>query len=388
MQNDINSVDIDQNQSKILEIAPIGKGKRFLLFWADYFLSFILCFVLYNIAVVPLGYVFSQYDKKSDVSSTYEDMKLDILYGNDLLFYHDEDDIHVFSYSLNYTFDCFLSYYCLDEETSPNVNYPQYGHKIANDVIWTYFNNVKNDSSAYDSFFDLYNDDGYFIKVSNDYVLASPYKEELAPYFTSGSDISTNAENYYDDIGQNLFLNLYGEVIDDISINDITYSGIDLSYNEADVYVTEFETFYKNFFAYTSIITFAISWLIYFLLIPLFRKKHQTIGMSIMKVQRINVHRLKLFLKRESALSSFYPFLSNASMCFFMPMTIVGATFPFALSTLIVTFVLSVLFQIVSVVFLLFNSYNRTLTDLCSQSVCVTTENLDAIYSIEDYNNY
>ena len=53
MQNDIKSVDIDQNQSKILEIAPIGKGKRFLLFWADYFLSFIYV-LFYTISLLFL----------------------------------------------------------------------------------------------------------------------------------------------------------------------------------------------------------------------------------------------------------------------------------------------------------------------------------------------
>ncbi|HPS18851.1 MAG TPA: hypothetical protein PLR04_01820 [Bacilli bacterium] len=375
-----------EDGNNIIEIAPIGKGRRILLFFADYFLSFIISFLLFNIAVVPLGYLITQYDKKSDVSSTYENTKLDILYGRELLYYHDADDKYLFSTSLSFTYDVFLSYYCLDDALSPDVNYPEYGHKIENDVIWTYYHDIKQDDNLYYSLFDSYNTAGYFKKVGDQYYLEDLYKQEIAPYFNPSSEISTNGMNYYDKIGQKFFFNLYGEVIDDIKANDITYSPIALSYKEADVFVREFDAYYKNFFTYTSIIAYFISWLAYFFFVPLFREKHQTIGMSLMKIQRLNIHRLKLYTKGESALASIYPLFTGASICFFLPMTITGLTLPFALSILIYVLVLSILFQIVSAIFIIFNSYNRTITDLCSQSVCVTTENLDAIYSIEEYN--
>ncbi|HOZ02593.1 MAG TPA: hypothetical protein PKV57_02165, partial [Bacilli bacterium] len=228
--------------------------------------------------------------------------------------------------------------------------------------------------------------DEYFEEVENQFVLKDIYKEELAPYFNSTSDLSKQGMNYYDEIGQKFFFNLYGEVISDIEQNDITYSGAALSYNNADVFIREFETFYRNFFTYSSIITYVIIWLAYFFIIPLFRKKHQTIGMSLMKIQRLNIHRLKLYSKVESALGSIYPLFTGASICFLLPMTIVGVAFPFSLPILIYAIVMAILFQIVSAIFLIFNSYNRTITDWFSQSVCVSNENLDAIYSIEDYN--
>lgn len=172
----------------------------------------------------------------------------------------------------------------------------------------------------------------------------------------------------------------------DIGENDLTYSGVELTYKGADVFVRQFETFYRNFFTYSSIITYFIVWLIYFLFIPLFREKHQTIGMSLMKIQRLNVHRLKLYTKTESAIGSVYALFTGASICFLLPMTIGGFALPFSLSILATIIVVSLLFQLISVIFMLFNNFNRTLTDWSSQSVCVTSENLDAIYSIEDYN--
>lgn len=373
-----------EENENILEIAPIGKGKRTLLFFADFFLSFLLSFIIFNVAVTPLGYLITDYDKKSEVSSTYEDMKLDILYGRDLLYYHDEDDKYLFSYSLSFTYDVFLSYFCLDEETSPNVNYPEYGHKKANDVIWTYYSNIRNNDSQYIDLFEKYNLDEYFKEIDNQFVLKDIYKEELAPYFNPTSDLSNQGMNYYDEIGQKFFFNLYGEVISDIELNDLTYSGAALSYNDADVFIRIFELFYRDFFTYSSIIAYFIVWLVYFFIIPFFRKKHQTIGMSLMKVQRLNIHRLKLYSKVESALGSIYPLFTGASICFLLPMTIVGVAFPFSLPILIYIIVMALLFQVVSAIFLIFNSYNRTITDWCSQSVCVSNENLDAIYSIED----
>ncbi len=375
-----------EENDNVIEIAPIGKGKRILLFFADFFLSFLMSFIIFNVAVTPIGYLITDYDTKSETSSTYENMKLDILYGRDLLYYHDEDDKYLFSYSLSFTYDVFLSYFCLDEEISPSVNYPEYGHKKANDVIWTYYHNIRNNDSQYATLFEKYNVDEYFEEIDNEFALKAIYKEELAPYFNPTSDLSKQGMNYYDEIGQKFFFNLYGEVISDIEQNDITYSGAALSYNNADVFIRKFETFYRNFFTYSSIITYAIIWLAYFFIIPLFRKKHQTIGMSLMKIQRLNIHRLKLYSKVESALSSIYPLFTGASICFLLPMTIVGVAFPFSLSILIYVIVMSLLFQLVSAIFLIFNSYNRTITDWFSQSVCVSNENVDAIYSIEDYN--
>lgn len=375
-----------EEKENILEIAPIGKGKRVLVFLADYFLSFFLTFLLFNVAITPLGYVISQYEERSEVSSTYENMKLDILYGRSLLYYHDESNKYKFSYSISYTYDLFLSYFCLNSNISPDVNYPEYGHKIENDVIWTYYHNIKSSDSSYETLFETYNTGGYFEKIGDQYVLKDSFKQELIPYFNPSSEISTNGKQYYDAIGQDFFFNLYGEVILDIEVNNLTHPGIELSFNDADVFVQGFEDFVKDFFSYSAIAAHCLSWLIYFFIIPFFRKKHQTIAMSIMKIQRLNIHHLRLYTKSESALSSIYPLLTSASVCFFLPMTIVGVAFPFSLSLLIYILVLSLLFIVISAIFMLFNSFNRTITDWLSQSVCVTTENVNAIYSVDDYN--
>lgn len=384
--------EVDKNigNPNVLEIAPIGKGKRTLLFFADFFLSFIAAFFLFNVAVAPLGYLITNYEAKGEESATYEHMKLDILYGHKLLYFHEIDDKYYFPESLEFTYDVFLSYFCFDDENAGIINYPEFGHKKENDVIWTYFHDIKMTNSKYFTLFSTYanieEESSFFVRQGDEFVLKPIYKDELVTHFDESADMSKIGKQYYDDIGENIFFNLYAEIITGIQRTNLSYSGIELSYNEAAKIAQKFEVFRQDYFTYSSIIAYFIAWLVYFFIIPLCRQKHQTLGMLLMKIQRINVHRLKLYSRVESAIGSVYPLLTGALICFFLPMTVMGVAFSFSLSMLIYLSMCSLALQIISVIFMIFNGYNRTITDWCSQSVCVTTENLDAIYSIEEYN--
>ena len=46
--------EIEENKQEVVEITPIKKGRRILLFLADFFINFILCFVLFNAVIMPL----------------------------------------------------------------------------------------------------------------------------------------------------------------------------------------------------------------------------------------------------------------------------------------------------------------------------------------------
>ena len=43
----------EENKKQPVDIFPLGKGKRMLAFLADFFLNFILTFVLFNAAAMP-----------------------------------------------------------------------------------------------------------------------------------------------------------------------------------------------------------------------------------------------------------------------------------------------------------------------------------------------
>lgn len=271
--------EVDKNigNPNVLEIAPIGKGKRTLLFFADFFLSFIAAFFLFNVAVAPLGYLITNYEAKGEESATYEHMKLDILYGHKLLYFHEIDDKYYFPESLEFTYDVFLSYFCFDDENAGIINYPEFGHKKENDVIWTYFHDIRMTNSKYFTLFSTYanieEESSFFVRQGDEFVLKPIYKDELVTHFDESADMSKIGKQYYDDIGENIFFNLYAEIITGIQRTNLSYSGIELSYNEAAKIAQKFEVFRQDYFTYSSIIAYFIAWLVYFFIIPLCRQK-------------------------------------------------------------------------------------------------------------------
>ena len=45
---------MEEQEQKVIEISPLSKGKRFLLFLGDFFIAFIIAFTLFNLATFPL----------------------------------------------------------------------------------------------------------------------------------------------------------------------------------------------------------------------------------------------------------------------------------------------------------------------------------------------
>ena len=169
----------EENKQKVIELKPLSKWKRFLLFLGDYFLAFILSFILFNLAVFPLAKIICDTQKQNEEASRLENSALVML--NDAGFIHMPNDSSSFESSVNYTFKAFLSYYAFDEET-PDTTYPQFGHRIENEVIRHYYENVIKSTEQYIFDFKEVNVDNMFdIGDSVDsIVLKSDYKVMLA----------------------------------------------------------------------------------------------------------------------------------------------------------------------------------------------------------------
>ena len=58
---------MEENQEKkVINLVPLKKGKRILLFLADYFINFILGFLLFVVACYPLGKLMTGYTAKTN----------------------------------------------------------------------------------------------------------------------------------------------------------------------------------------------------------------------------------------------------------------------------------------------------------------------------------
>ena len=70
---------MEEKEQRIIELKPLSKWKRLLLFLGDYFLMFIISFTLFNLAVFPLAKVICDTQNRSDRASYLEQQAYDML---------------------------------------------------------------------------------------------------------------------------------------------------------------------------------------------------------------------------------------------------------------------------------------------------------------------
>ena len=151
-----------EKEEKIIELNPLSKGKRMLVFLGDFFITFIFSFILFNLASFPLAKVSFNTEEKANQITLNEEAANDVLIKKGIIF-PDTLKTNDFVEYVNYTFKVFLSYYTYDE-TSVDSSNPQFGHKDENEVIRHYLVDIKGDTKAYLDAFNLENHDQYFIK--------------------------------------------------------------------------------------------------------------------------------------------------------------------------------------------------------------------------------
>ena len=377
---------IDKEKENVqVDIKPLTKWKRFLVFLSDFFINLIFTLILFNIAITPLGKLMTGFEKKNNNYISCTEKMNSVLYSNNLIFINPLLNKDYINENIEYTYDCFLSYYVLDSESSlMSDNHPQYGHKLENEIFYHYFYDIKNDEAKYISFFENYNNKhSYFTNQENSFSLKDNVKEELKPYFDPKDEMSSVGETYYQNIKNSVYVTLLSEVFSDIETNDLTYNGI--SYLAMKKQSQTIEEYHKNLLIVCSFVSYAISSLTCYLLIPLISKTRKTITMMFMKVEKINISRLYIARKWESAIGSLYSIFSNTSFILFIPITLVTFNYLFSMTALVVFTMSGLLFSLASLFVLLFNQFNRTLSDVLSYSVMISTDDLDAIYRARGY---
>lgn len=378
--------ELKDKKNQVVDVLPLKKGRRMLVFLADLVIGFILTFLFFNLAVMPLGKVFTNYDSKNSIYETNVENMHTILYKNNLIKIspdYSKDDIDL---NIEYTYNCWLSYYVLDDETSINPNYPEYGHKISNDVIYHYYHDILSDDNSFKELFNKYNaDNGYFTISGDLFILKDNIKNELNAYFNPGNEMGDVGEEYYNNIQTNVFTSLLSEIFTDIEVNhDLTYET--LSYQQSQKVVNEISTYHDNLLIVTTVISYVLSWSISFIIVPMFNKNRKTIAMMMMRIERINLSQLYICHRSEIILYSLYALFTNLFVIFFIPVSYVSFNYLFSLTWLLYLSLVSLLLSLASMVVVLINSFNRSISDIASKTVLITTADLDNIYRAKGYN--
>ena len=114
------------NRGNTIDIMPLGKWRRILLFLGDFFIVFIAAIFLSNIAVYPIIKSTTGYDIKESNDVSYQQDRFQILYDNGLLFYEAAETKNNIEENLGYSFDRFLSYYVVEGPVGDEIFHTYY----------------------------------------------------------------------------------------------------------------------------------------------------------------------------------------------------------------------------------------------------------------------
>ncbi|MCD8209420.1 MAG: hypothetical protein LUC31_01215 [Coprobacillus sp.] len=352
-----------------ININPLTRGRRILLFLADLFMNLIIAVFLMNVAVVPIMKAAMHYnDYTEQIYERNEDIA-DILFANNLLFYENANYKTYLTTSEEYTAGKLIEYFTTGEDS-------EY------DIFYNYYVTIRDDEETY---YSVYDSSIYFVVSDGAVSLVPEYQELLSSFYRVGDTPSGEAETLYDNIVNDFFTVAFDDMIEDIALNDVWYNG--MSYNMVDHEIEQLVAKVDTIVTISTYIAFFLSSLIYFLVIPLCTKHGKTIGMMIMKIERVGINNIYLLRKGEVAINSIYSIIANLVFIMFLPYPTVNFNYLFGLgnSQFLILSVIGLVVILVSLVILMVTQFNQTMFDKLSRTVFIDNDSLDEIYRARGY---
>ena len=367
-----------EKQEEVLEISPLSKWKRSLAFLADFFLIFIFGLMLFHLGVHPLSKAMVGYEGRKDESSLAQKRRDSVLYGHKILVAPSSTQVEAsdFSANLAFTFECYVYSFLGDA-----VSVEKYASKAA-DYFQTYYVTIRQDNAAYQALYRDLDTVGFF-EVGEKVTLKHAYVEEFKHAFLPGDELSTQGKADYETLQTKVFLKGYNRVLDDINAKDLVFAGV--SYKQEQRKVTDFIAFEKTLAISGTAVAYVLSTFIVTLMIPLISKERKTLGMLFLREVRLDSELLILPKKRRILLFFVYQLLMNVGSLFFIPLGAYDFVSLFSLPALFPISAIGLAYLLFSLIYMLFEPYNRTLSDRLSGTVMVTEDTLDKIYLAKGY---
>ena len=379
---------LDQQENNAVDIHPLKKGKRILLFLADFFINFILSFLLFNVAVAPIGKAITKYENKNDEHIVLTNEMYEHYYKSGVVFEAVNSEYTDITAGIEYTYRCFLSFFVLDNEESIDANYPQYGRKIENNVIYHYYHDIRMNDDAYFNSFKNYNEkNNYFIfdEVSSYCSLKNEVKNELYSFYDPKDEMGNVGKGYYNDILENVFNPMLAEVMVDIDKNDLHFEGEKHSFLECKNRIKELETYHDHLMTICALISHFVSWLALFLIVPLVNSDRKTLGMLFMKIHILNFNDLNIVKRGAYVINSIYYLFATMLGLMFVPSLLVPFNNLFASGFLAYCSIFAAVLLLADLIFLLINQYNRSLIDFATHSLYLTEKEMSELYRARGY---
>ena len=358
---------METSNIKEIEIYPTSKIKRIFVFIADLLINYCLAVFLYGVVIFNLASVIVDYPTKLNESLSLINERLDILYENDIMAYK-ESEKYKFDLNLRTTYDDFLRHYTINE---------------GSDNIYHYYKDIR-DYSDQDiiKIYEKYSSD-FFDFTDGKIILKDNYKNFFKPYFDPQDSISDEGNNHYLRFRGSFYEPIFNDVLLDISEKDLTFDGksyvaITSSLNEIKNYSTHFNT--------TCIyVSFLISSVTLFVIVPILFKDRSTFAMKILRVKRVDITTNEFLTRRKSILVMLNNILMNTSSIFFIGIVYMEFSELFNYMSLLFLALVGFIYVLINLGFLFFNKLNRSISELGSNSITINTDDLDTIYRERGY---
>ncbi|MFA6796050.1 MAG: hypothetical protein WCR63_00520 [Bacilli bacterium] len=343
-------------ENKFVDIYPLKKSHRILTWLGDFFINFICTILLFNIAVFPITKAIVGYDQINANIASYQDDMIKVLYENKVLFY-EGNELDYFDDNLVTTCEKFVAYHVKEQIEEENCFY-------------NYYYGIRNDGEA---LVDLYSSDSgstFFDLETLDEngvpTLKDEYVTEFTPLYIEGDALSTNAETDYESF-TSLFLKYYNVMLQDITSNDLTYG--ELSYVQLSNQVDALSSQLDNYIVTGALVSYLLSIVILYILIPIFGIKKQTITERVMKVSKVGQDNLRILPRVEVILQSFYAMFSNLTLIVICVVPTIDIAYAFSLNLLVFLSFFGLIYNIVGLFFIWLNQYNKSLTDMLTKVI-------------------
>lgn len=367
------------NRGNTIDVMPLGKWRRILLFLGDFFIVFIAAIFLSNIAIYPIIKSTTGYDTKESNDVSYQQDRFQILYDNDLLFYESAETKNNIEENLDFTFDRFLSYYVVEGPLSYeifNTYYSIYPNKDGQTLIGLY--------ERYDS---LHMFDFESLDANGLPTLKAEFKDQLAPYFDPKDEMSDIGEGYYDDIFPHFFLSMFYTMVDDVKANDLSSpdGAPSRTYDELTSLIEEFDQYKQNMAIIASSVSFSIACILIYFVYPQVNKTGRTASQSMLRVDRVDRTSFTIMGRGARVLIGIYQSIFSLPMLLFLPIPTVSVNYVFSIAPLFGLFITGAILLLADMIVVLADKYNRGLTELFTHSVCLKEESLDEIYKAKGH---
>ncbi len=357
-------------ETKTLDIYPVSKGKRILTFLGDLFLHYILSVTLLQFVVFNIASKIVDYPSKLQSNLETINERMDVLYGNNLLFYDEEANKHNLDKNLDTTFDYFLKYYVTNEAEGT-------------DPIKYYFIDIK--KSNIDNLNQKYIDYGtpFFVLKDSKIILKQDYVDYFSPYFNKNDSLSQVGETYLSSFRKSVFVSLYNYMVDDINNNELTYN--DLSYKELSLIIKANGNYTKVFNSINISISFVLSFLILYVLIPYLFKDRSTITSRVMKQKRIKMNNYESLNRKQYLIIILNNFFMSLTTLFFVGMIFTGAQEMFKYVFLMIVSLIAFIYLIINFIVMMVNKFNKSLGELSTNTIVIDDNSLNEIYEYKGY---